>query len=104
MSVKRRDLNAIMSYLFRAAVGVHLGCPYVLIFVLPYTFIGLQHLVVAIVLTILMVAIAVLFVADMVTRKREGRVYSKLVDAGIGSAWIAVVGFLLLNNLRSGIW
>ncbi len=104
MSVGRHKLNTIISYAVRTAVGVHFACLYVLTFGLTYTLAGLNHYVAAVALTILMAAIVVLFVVDIMTRRDEKRSHSKLIDTVIGSAWVVVVGFLLLNNVRSGLW
>jgi len=102
--VESSNLNTAISYGFRTAVAVHFACLFVLIFVMRRTLVGVPHYVVAVVLTILMAVIAVLFVAAMATRKDERRGHSKLVDGVVGCVWFAVVGFLFVNSFRAGIW
>ncbi len=97
-----RNLNTAISYAFRTAVAVHFACLFVLFFVLRWSLVAVR--IVPAVLSILMAVVGVLFVADMATRKDEGRGQSKLVDAIIGCVWFVVVAFLLMNSCRTGIW
>ena len=103
-SMPSRKLNTMLSYAFRAAVGVHFACLYVLIFVLRKTLAGAQHYAVAVALTLLMAAVVALFVADMATRTDEERQNSKFIDGVIGLIWFATVAFLSMNSLRAGDW
>jgi hypothetical protein len=47
-----------------------------------------------------MAIVAVLFVADMVTRREETRSYSKALDAAVGTLWFVFVAWLVLLSLR----
>jgi hypothetical protein len=102
--MENRNLNTVISYGFRTAVALHFVSLSVLTFGTRKAFVGFQHHVVAVVLTLLMAIIVVLFVADMVTRKDESRAYSKLVDVTVGSVWFAIAGFLVVNSVRAGMW
>ena len=102
--MEQRNLNTVVSRAFRTAVAVHFACLFVLFFVMRWTLVGAPHYVVAVILTVLMGVIAVLFVADMVTRGDESRGRAKLLDGIVGCIWFAVVGFLLMNSLRAGMW
>jgi uncharacterized membrane protein len=95
--------NTIVSYAFRSAVAAHFASLFVLFFVLKNTLGGAQHYTVAVVLTILMAMIAVLFVADMAMRTDAGRGHAKLVDGVIGLVWLAVVVVLSVNSIRAGM-
>ena len=99
-----QNANTSASYGFRVLVIVHLVCLYVLTFGMKNTLYGHSHNVLAIALTVLMTGIVALFVTDMLTRKETSRKFAKLVDGALGGAWLALMGFLLLQNLRSGIW
>jgi uncharacterized membrane protein len=100
--MRTQNLNTVFSYGFRAAVGAHFACLCVLFFVLRNTLAGAQHYAVAVALSILIVAIVILFAADMMTRTNETRHKSKFVDGVIGLIWLATVGLLLMNSLRAG--
>ena len=63
---------------------------------------GFRHHVVAVALTILMGVIAVLFMADMVTEKAEGREQAKVIDVILACTWFALVGYLVITSLRAG--
>lgn len=102
--MENRNLNTVISYGFRSAVGVHFVWLGVLTFGLRKTLVGFQHHAVAVVLTLLMAIIVILFVADIVTREDGSRAYSKLVDVAVGCVWFAVVGFLVMNSVRAGMW
>jgi ABC-type Na+ efflux pump permease subunit len=102
--METRNTNTVISYGFRTAVGVHFVCLCVLTFGMSKTLIGFSHHAVALVLTTLMAIIGVLFVGDMATRKDERREHSKLVDVVVGCVWLAIVGFLVMNSLRAGMW
>ena len=102
--MENRNLNTVISYGFRSAVGVHFVWLGVLTFGMRKTLVGFQHHVVAVVLTLLMAIIVMLFVAAMVTRKDDSRTYSKLVDVAVGCVWFAIVGFLVMNSVRAGMW
>jgi hypothetical protein len=98
----QRTLNTVVSRAFRAAVGIHFACLFLLFFVLPYTLFGLWHFVVGVLLTALMLAILALFITDMVTKQDKQLRFSKLTDGVIGAVWIAVVLPLLMNSIRAG--
>ena len=99
-SNQSRSLNTLFSYAFRASVAVHILSLGVLFFVLRNTFVGLPHVLIEIALTVMMALVAVLFVADMVTRRAETRSYSKAFDAVVGGLWCAFVTWLILLSLR----
>ena|ERR1039458_2599607 len=99
-----QNTNTVVSYAFRALVVVHLFCLYVLIFGMRTTLFGFEHFFVAVALTVLMTAIVALLVVDMMTRKEPARKLSKVIDGALGSGWLALMAFLFLQNLRSGIW
>ncbi len=103
-SSTRGRVNTISSYGFRAAVAIHLLSLVVLYFVVPITFLGTPHFFIGIWLTVLMAAILLLFIADMSTSVYEKRGRAKLVDVVIGVVWLCVVGPLLANNIRTGLW
>jgi len=102
--MRRLELNTVVSRGFRVAVAIHLTCLYVLIFGLKSTLFGGSHYFAAAILTLLMGIIVVLFVADLLTADWQSRKLPSLVDGILGVAWIAIVGFLISNSLRVGIW
>jgi uncharacterized membrane protein len=102
MTVPIRNLNTAFSYGFRSAVALHFASLFVLIFMLEDTLVGFRHHVVAVALSILMAVVAVLFMADMVTQKAEGREQAKVIDVILACTWFALVGYLVINSLRAG--
>ena len=102
--MENRNLSTSLSYCFRTAIGLHFTCLCVLFFGIQNTLLGAQHCIASTPLTLLIVFVAVLFVADMVTRKDEGRKRSKLIDGAVGSVWVAIVVFLFMNSLGAGTW
>lgn len=99
-----RNASTWASNSFRVLVAIHLATLCVLTFGLKTTLVGYWHTVVAMGLTLLMVSIAVLFVWDMTTWKDTSRKSATLIDGLIGAGWMAFVGFLIFNSVRSGIW
>ena len=97
------DTNTVVSYAFRSAVGAHFTSLFGLIFVSKTTLVGEQYRIVAVVLSILMAMIALLFVADMATRIEAERKHAKLIDGVLGLIWLAVVVFLSVNSIRAGL-
>jgi hypothetical protein len=96
--------NRFVSGSFRVAVAAHFVCLYVLTFGMRRTLLGPVHYFAAAMLNLLMAIIVVLFTADMLTTKAESRRSPRIVDGALGLVWITIVGLLLSNNLRTGIW
>ena len=99
-----RNLSVRVSNAFRILVAIHLICLYVLFFAMRNTLFGFWHDMVAIGLTLLMIAIVALFIWDMTISRDAARKSTRLVDGLLGGGWLCLVGSLILNSMRSGIW
>jgi phosphate/sulfate permease len=83
------------------AVALHFVMLYGLTFGMTSTLFGLQHYPAAVALTLLMGAIAVLFVADTATPTSSK--LSRAIGAIIGIGWSALIGLLVSNSWRAGV-
>ena len=99
-----KNVSLHVSMMFRILVALHLLSLYVLTFVMKTTVFGFWHVVVAAGLTFLMFSIVTLFVWDMATPQEMSSKSTKLIDGLLGAGWLCIVGFLVMNSLRSGIW
>lgn len=69
---------------------------------MTHTLFGFRHYVIAVVLTLVMALVVVLFVADMATVGTAR--LAKAIDAIIGIGWAALVGFLVSNSWHAAVW
>jgi len=72
--------------------------------VLKDAFYGFSHFALAVALTALMVLMVVMFVIDIKTKYEKNRKRSKVTDGFIGVGWAVIVGVLVMNSWRSGLW